>query len=392
MARLRSSGGELNATTADVEFTNVNNSGGASLPTIVSSPVRSGTYSIRCNNSGTSGSSYITLQLGSSTGINKYFFLRSYVYIADLPAATQNMITISDGGGVRELIKLTSAGVLQLFDDGGAQVGSNSSALSLNTWYRVEVKCDMTTSSGNVIAEALLDGASFASGTYGASAGVNRIEIGGQLNTTSYDYYFDDLAINNSTGSFQNSYPGEGKIIHLKPNAAGDNSAWTNDYLSVDEVTPDDATTLVSSNTLDQIDDHDIESPTSLGASDTINVVQVGVRFNGVGASANASFVLRIKATASGTVEESSAITPANTTYVTNAAAAPRNYSLTLYDLPGGSTTVWTKADLDTAQIGYRLSATSTNAAQISTVWLLVDYAAAGGGTPSISTMLMMGV
>jgi len=47
---------------------------------------------------------------------------------------------------------------------------------------------------------------------------------------------------------------------------------------------------------------------------------------------------------------------------------------LTLYDLPGSSTTAWSDGTLDTAQIGYDLTSASTSAAQISTVWMLVDY------------------
>jgi hypothetical protein len=126
------------------------------------------------------------------------------------------------------------------------------------------------------------------------------------------DWYFDDLAINDSNGSFQNSWPGDGAVIRLKPNAAGDASDWTNDYTAVDEVTPDEGTTLVASKTLNHIYDYDIEDTHSaLTPGSTINVVQVGVRYNGASGSANSSFVTRIKASSGGTVEEGTAITPA---------------------------------------------------------------------------------
>jgi hypothetical protein len=59
---------------------------------------------------------------------------------------------------------------------------------------------------------------------------------------------------------------------------------------------------------------------------------------------------------------------------MTNANANPRNYALTLYDLPGASTDSWTKATLDTAQIGVRHTVDNgTNAVNVSTLWLLVD-------------------
>jgi hypothetical protein len=105
--------------------------------------------------------------------------------------------------------------------------------------------------------EAKVDGASaFASSsTRSLSSGIRQFLLGGNLNSeaqTTGDWFFDDLAINDNTGSFQNSYPGEGKIIHLKPNAAGDSNGFSvqvggtvgssNNYTRVNEVTPDDAT------------------------------------------------------------------------------------------------------------------------------------------------------
>lgn len=377
MARLWSSGLELNTTTSNVEglFVSGTNS-------IVTSVVRSGSYGFRTNPTTSSGLGNYVFQSSDASGV---FFGRVYLRIASLPTSDTEVCTFFSAGalGHKVGIRVTTTGVAQLRNiEDSAQVGSDGPTLSTNTWYLVELKIDTSTLSSTVV-EGKIDGTSFASGTINLANHVNRFTWGVQTSATA-DFYFDDIAVNDSSGSFQNSYPGAGKIIHLKPNAAGDNTDWTNTYASTDEVTPDDATTLISSNTLDQISDFNIESSTMFMRSNaTVNVVQVGVRFNGVGASANASFVLRVKASASGTVEESSAITPSNTTWVTNAAAAPRNYSLTLYDLPGASTTAWTRADLESAQIGVRLSATSTNAAQVSTLWMLVDYTdGAASGTP----------
>lgn len=361
MARLWQSGFELNSTTASVELTSVTG-------TIVSSIIRSGSYSGRRN----------VQRLNydyASSALQDGFFIRSYIFIETLPSSDQHLIRMLGPGlsGIKVDIRINSSGALELWNnEDSVQVGSDSSALSTRVWYLIELKVDTTTLASTTI-DARINGSSFASGTINLTAGIGAINLVGQ-NASGEVIYHDDVAINDDSGSFQNSWPGQGKIIHLRPNAAGDNTAWTGAYTDVDEVTPDDTTTKLSSNTLDQIEDMNIDSPTMMGDQDTVNVVAVGVRFNGVGASANASFVLRIKASASGTVEESSAITPSNTTYVTNAAAAPRNYSLVLYDLPGASTTAWTKNDLEQAQIGVRLSATSTNAAQVSTIWASVDY------------------
>ena len=88
-----------------------------------------------------------------------------------------------------------------------------------------------------------------------------------------------------------------------------------------------------------------------------------------------------IESTSGGTIEQSASITPAGTTWRTNTISGnPLTYPLTLYDLPGASTTPWTKADLDTTQIGYKLTTDATNLDQISTIWLSIDSTPSAGG------------
>jgi len=594
MARLWSNGFELNSTANNVEHTG-RVSGAAT--TIDSSVVRSGNYSLKVvTSSQIRGGSVYTYLSSASAGV---WYIRGYFYIGSLPSLGPcEIATFLDAAIDAKIgIRVTTGGLLQLWNvEDSTQIGSASSALSTGTWHLIELNIDCTTIASTT-ADARLNGSSFASGSANLTAGVNQLRFW-ESNSAGVNHnatiYWDDLALNDTTGSFQNSYPGEGNIIHLRPNATGDNTAWSNTFANVSEVTPDNSTTFISSNTNAQLSDFNIDSfdidntsialdaissgrnstgnitvshttgsfsnriliatstvqdgnhanypvtgityngkaltkvrhdepsgnvrteiwyllnpdvgtfnciktttggvgestlgvvtlsgvsqvapeanngatgtssspsvslttvadlawsitvacaetnftavnnsqtvltgypltdqsfenadaarreiatagATTLGytigssqpwaisaisvapapaagISRAISLVQVGARFNGAGASANATFALRIKAAASGTVEESANITPTNTTWVTNAAAAPYNYSLTLYDLPGGSTAAWTKADLDTAQIGVNLVASSTNVARVSTIWLLVEYAAAVGVIPN---------
>lgn len=372
MARIWSSGFELNSVGTGVEWDNV--SGG----TIVTSPVRSGTYAYKPTPL-TSGSRKALRYLIRALDGNGPFYFRTYFNVDTLPTAENGIILLrqtTGAGSDRAYVTIDDVGALRLYDEDGV-IGSASSALSLNTWHRIEIKWDRTGAAGSHVVRAQLDGTEFAAATNrDISTGIADFVVGcnclNEVQTTG-TWYFDDCAVNNELGGFLTSYPGDTKIIHLTPNAAGDASAWTNDYTYVDEITPDDATTLVSSNTLNEEDLHNL-SASGIGASDTVNLVAVGARFNGAGASANAGFKLEIEASAGGTIEQSAEITPTNTTWRTNASAVPWNHPLILYDLPGASTTAWTQADLDSAQIGYKLTTTSTNAAQISTLWALVDY------------------
>lgn len=387
MARLWSSGFELNSTTTNMEFT-------ALSASIVSTGQRSGTYAFSKD---ATGNRYVTYDF-SATDSQGNYYSRMYVYLTAYPAANNKDLMgftrISSSGKV--MIRMLTTGALQLYNiEDAAQVGSDSAALSLNTWYRIELRVDTTTLASTVV-DARIDGVSFASSTINLTAGIGKATFGlfSTTGDTTQRFIADDIAINDNSGSFQNSWPGAGSIVHLTPNAEGDSVMWNNgvsatNWENVDEITPDDSSTVNTTTTLNDIDEYNLTAaPAAIGSTDTINCVQVGLRI-GNSATATHGYTPRIKAAASGTVEEGSAITITNSTFVTNASAAPRNYNLTLYDLPGASTTAWTKADLDTTQIGVKHTADASFNAQVSTMWLLVDYApaASGGGAPSWPVM-----
>jgi hypothetical protein len=384
MARLWSSGAELNSNGNGVE----NDIAGTTA--ISSTTKRSGDFSHRINISNSSG--FFQLQFLSANTLGHHY-IRIYIRIVDgLSALIAILQLFSTGAAGRGSIRLASDNTLELWDM-DSKIGNSSSALSLDTWYMVELEIDASPASGSRVLKARLDGIEFASATNLLSSDVTSYAMVrwgiGTTESGTADIFIDDIAINDSSGSFQNSYPGEGEIIHLKPNAAGDNNAWvkngggagdTNNFNQVDEVAPDDGTSnLETPSVLDAVDDYNLDAtPAALAADDTINCVQVGVRFRTESAGTGDGFCVRIKASASGTVEESAEITPTSTTWLTNSAtvgSAPRNHPLTLYDLPGASTTAWTKADLDQAQIGIRETDTDgTVATEVSTLWLLVDH------------------
>lgn len=396
MARLWSSGFELNSTSSDVEWNSSNGS-----PSIQTSVVRSGTYALQINSLSSGTAKRMRYYISSSVS-NGPFFFRQYVRFATFPSAENTFTQVSsDLGGLRAKITVDNGGLLRLYDEDG-QIGSESSALSVDTWYRIEYQFIRLGNGADATVKATIDGIEFAGATNRQiGTGLGIYDVGGNLQSeaqTTGNWYIDDIAINNNTGSVQNSYPGAGSILLLRPNAAGDSNqiggAVSTNYQNVDDVTPDDVTTTNNtvSNSAGDIDDYNIEdTPVAIGSGDTINCVQVGVRFAGGAASSNDSIVARIKASASGTVEESGNITPSSSSYKTNASGDPRNYNLTLYDLPGASTTAWTKTDLDNAQIGFKKSVDSTNGVLVTAIWLVVDYTHVVSSFTPRSMLLGMG-
>lgn len=388
MARLWSSGAELNSVTAGVEITSVLGS-----PEVVTTAPRSGAYHYRIN-SGVNES--VQYQFASSDQTAPYY-TRFYFRIAAASTGTVDIVTaINSGSQIKAGIRLTSSNILQLWNrEDSSQIGSDSAALSTGVWYRVELLVDPTTISATAV-EGKIDGTTFASGTADINSGILAFRYGIQTNgDATADLYYDDIAINDSSGSVQNSWPGEGEIIHLRPNGNGDNSDFvgsdadsTDNYLLVNEVTPDDATTYVQApNGATGTDDYNIDAtPAALASDDTINCVQVGWRAREGPSSSGGSVTYVLRITHSGTTEEGSGVAWASTTWMTNHNAQPRNYNLTLYDLPGASTTAWTKSDLDAAQIGIRATNVTTNEPEVTAVWLLVDHKPTAGGGPAAPT------
>jgi hypothetical protein len=397
MARLWSCGFELNSASTGIELTNTSNF------TVQATTVRSGGFAGRIFSLASGVARGFTEQFIAAAG-NGPFFPRAYYRFATFPSAENRFIGLNDTNSLSTTdvwMTIDSGGVVRLYDEDGV-IGSPSSALSLNVWYRFEFQYDRTPAAGSQVVRGYIDGTEFAgSAARSLSVATTYLICGGNLGLeaqTTGDWYIDDVAINDNAGSFQNSLPGEGEIIHLRPDAAGDLATWArggtdsgSNFGQVDENPPTDATDFVLENTTNAdpalcSDMYNLDAtPAAMDSDDVINVVQIGFRCavdNATGADPD--MVLRIEASSGGTVEESAAIDVNNTAWRTNNNGSILNYLFTLYDLPGASTTGWTKADLDAAQAGLRLSVTDTHNAQVTAEWVLVDHKPAGAAPKSL--------
>lgn len=386
MARLWSSGFELNkletGASQDGKEWSMNQSGEISVQTSV---VHGGTYAAKVLGSG--NINLLWHNFASADG-NGPYWARFYLNLDTNPDISNSIFEFDAiAGNTIGAIYLNTDGSLTLLDGLSTNIGS-SIALTHGVWYRVEMHVDLTGSAGNKIIEAAIDGKVFATtSTSSVTHQAGAIYLGSNMDLSgtlhSGQWYYDDVAINDSTGSFQNSWPGDGQIVHLKPSAAGDSNGFltqvggtagsTNNFTRVNEVTPDDATSYNASTVLSAEDLFNVDDSTTSGG---ISFVAVGVRMTDlVGADATAAFKVELEKAASGTKSQSSSIIPNSTTWRTNAAGAlgtPRNYPLTAYQDPdsGG----WTPTTLNSMQIGYIQTATNVQAIAVSTVWALVEY------------------
>jgi hypothetical protein len=385
MARLATIGFELQSVATGVEIDS--NSG---TPTIDTTTFRSGLASMRVN--GTSISKFISYQYaGAGLAQNRFFrfYLRIHTASGTNAAAFALLRDGTNGNGPS--LRMNTNRTLEFWDEqAAAQRGSDSPVLALDTWYRIELQYNRAAGTGN----AYIDGVEFANGVQSATLDMNVIRLG-MIDTATCDLNFDDLAVNDSSGTSQTGLPGAGGVIRLTPNAGGDANAWlntaggagdSNNFNLVDEVTPDDATTMVQSGILNSEDLYNC-TDSGIGASDTINVVQVGMRFRNNTADALTAFKVEIEKTTGGTKTQSASIVPNSTTWKTNATAVPINPPITLYNDPDGSP--WTQATLDTMQIGQIDTIVNVNKIQVSTIWATVDYTPASGQAATVSKRLL---
>ena len=375
MARLFTDGVELNS------LLNYN-TGGTGTP--VTTPVTNGAYSIQFDaGQGVDKSIYII------AGENRVVFQEAKFRFSVFPDQTVYIMRQASSG-LTIYFAVTATGICRCYTWNGSslsQVGGDGPTLLLDTWYRMGLRGDAP---GDTISARVDDSdfVSAASAVVGvqSSIGYGLAGMVGGSAPTSGTVFMDDNCVNDDTGSIENSWPGDCNVIHLRPDAAGDNAQWTRrgtdsgaNWSQVDEVTPNDDTDKVQEDTSGNIDDYNLDAtPAALASDDVINAVQVGVRYRAVLGLFSSDFVLRIKVSSGGTVEEGSTIIVSTVNFRTHRTSEPFIPTLTLYDLPGASVTAWTKADLDAAQIGQRCTETSAAGTDVTTIWLTVDHKGIG--------------
>ena len=401
MARLWTSGYELGTLTANLEWTTGNSVSGGCAIAIESTIVKSGTYSGKYTNTGVSGVGRSEMQFISTAAAGPWY-ARMYFRTASIPSSGSVAIIgfINIGGAnYGSAIYLSTTGALRC-SIGGNLIGTTAAgAIVANTWYRIELY--EYYNSPDMIIQARLDGVEFAntpSATIGTAATVvSGLTVGNLSSITGYEYYIDDIAINDGTGSVQNSWCGEGKVIHLRPNAAGDVNTFAtttggtaglaNNFTRVNEVIPDTGTTVNQASALNQEDMFE-SSNSGIGASDAVTLVQIGGSYadQSAGTDAVSALRLQLKKISGGTVLQSANLIPNSTTIATNS-PSPRIYKLTAYTDPDGA--AWTQTTLDTMQIGYKETAFNARHIRVSTLWALIEYIPATGGSFTLSTDLI---
>lgn len=385
MARLFTDGAEQAAGQLTTQWTANDNT----APTFVTTAPHSGTYHYRCNTS--ASQSGVRRDLASAVTSGTYF-TRFYWRAATLPNANVivHVAAASTSG---------NAGAHILYDNINAQfqvknvvstnVAQGTVTLTTGTWYRVELKIVVSDTVGSIEMKYFIGDSTTPletltpTGTDTMVTNSQRFYFGSFNVANTGDTYFDDIAINDATGSFQNSYPGPGKIFTLKAN--GDNAvAWTKsgsapaatNWQGVDEtptVAPNDGTDYNGDSGNTNVDRLNL---TDMGAEVTSNaviaLVDVYARV-ACGAAVANNMLLRIWDEAA-TSTDGPTMTVNGTTWRIMSTAEHL-----VYDAAGK-----TKANLDSFSAGYVGSGAATDERRVTALWANVEWleAAAAAGNP----------
>lgn len=239
--RLFTSGFELQSVTNGIEWYTSDTP--PATGTISTAVFRSGAASLRVQNPASGVLTGVSLRHVSSGANGVTSTLRCYVRIATLPNAATGIMgfgssTIADLAHVI----LNTDGTLSTRADADT-VLAGSTVLATDTWYRVELRALRHASAPNAGADELelrIDGsveAGATSTTQSISVNWSRTHVGLNVRSqtaTTGDVYFDDCALNDSNGSNQTGFPGEGSVVILFPNGDGDSAITQTMTLSGD--------------------------------------------------------------------------------------------------------------------------------------------------------------
>lgn len=289
------------------------------VPAVVSATptARSGTYCLKCTNSngsntGFANSSRITFLHASKTELYYAFGVyrndtetntlpsRVAFFTQDTAGNINCLVTFEDDGSCRAYV-VTGGGSNPNVTSNLTLIGSSATSIGNNTWTHIEVHIIAATGSTGTF-ELKINGSTVITATSQRTCQTNanfggfvllfmRGQAGGG-STSSY-LAFDDLRVNDTSGSVNNTWCGDESILMLKPNAAGDSTQFTrggadsgNNYGQVDEVPPNALTDYVYDTVTGHTDLYNMTSVTVTSVS-AIEVLVQAQNPDGAGGTVN---------------------------------------------------------------------------------------------------------
>ncbi len=263
------------------------------------------------------------------------------IKVSAFPSAYESFLDFKDGFTQGMNVAINNDGTL-VVSRGSTVLTVSASPLIIDQWHYVEFKTTCHNSTGSY--ELLVDEVSWLSDSgidtqAGSNAYHDAFELGG---IAGLNIYFDDLYCLDATGSVNNDFLGNVKVVAIRPDGAGGSTDWTPNaganYAAVNEEELDsDATYVETSTTTDK----DLYDYGPLSAS-SIKGVQLVTEVRVTDAS---SYDLNALIKSGATEDEGTPATVVSTSYVTHVRIAETNPD---------TSNLWTPSEVNAAQFGVK--------------------------------------
>ena len=306
---------------------------------VSSSEHRSGNYCLSLT-----GSAYVTKTFAAASEV----FIRFALKRSSWTDTGSSHIVLRSGTSVQFQLKWSASSTVGVYVN-TTLVANGSITLQPNTWYLFEIRYLEADSTGRI--QVKIDGVMDID--YGPAdtkpstlTTVDNLYLGGPVGPA----YYDDIAINDTNGSVDNSWCGDGHVLAYVPNGNGDVSQLTgsdnnstDNYALVDEIptgsSPDDYVQDTS------VDQYDLYQITNTGWSGGVSISRAWVEGRGLDVNADGGKCqLGIKPSG-GSESWSSDIT------LLTSLTAIKSSEYLVNPLDSGA---WEPADIDSLQIGFK--------------------------------------
>lgn len=202
------------------------------------------------------------------------------IYLTSMPAANTVMLQYMDAATEQISVRSASASLgTLLISRNGTTLATSTSGLTTGAWHYIEFQA--TIGSGTAGSYTLkVDGVTWltASGVNtqaSANATTNILVIYATAGSTAT---VDDVYVLNSTGSVNNTFLGDSRVVTALPNADGTTDQWTpssgtDHYSRVNQADPDGDTSYEASATVGQIDTFGFPAAVATGAVAAVQIV-----------------------------------------------------------------------------------------------------------------------
>lgn len=312
--------------------------------TVSSTRARTGTYSAYW-------SSYNRSAAWLLGGNPDEIFVRVGINVTGVTGSSAPLIRTYDSAGASQVTLSINAARSALSVFRGSYSGTLLATIPLVTkldkWFCIELRVVVDNAAGVVQVKRngalLIDYTGNTQAT--ANANIGKVEFSSSSGNVGVYGYYDDIAINDTAGTVNNSWVGRGGIYKSLPDGAGDNTDLTPsagaNWQCVDERPPNDATDYVSSAVVDDYDLYTTAGTSAPAAGDVSAVVLwARARLSEAGAG-NIATVIKPNA--------------AETDSADYALDVSWDYVSTLYEQNPETAAAWSVAEVDAAQIGVKV-------------------------------------